>query len=168
MKTVLSLLRGINVSGHNKIRMKDLKKLYEDLGYRDVRTYIQSGNVIFETEEEDLNSLKTRIEEAIHERFHLDVKMILKTSTEIEDILSRCPYGDKDPGRVLITFFEGPPGINPDEDLDRVRAETMSSVYRVRRYTFTAPRIRKEKTQQQFHGAKIQGIRQQLKPNRKT
>lgn len=62
MKTYLSMLRGINVSGQKKIPMEALKKLYESLGFKNVRTYIQSGNVLFECPDKNVPALISRIE----------------------------------------------------------------------------------------------------------
>ena len=62
MKTDISILRGINISGQKKIKMADLKTLYEELGFKDVQTYIQSGNVIFKSAETDKSIIKSKIE----------------------------------------------------------------------------------------------------------
>ena len=53
MKTYISLLRGINVGGHRKIKMEVLRKMYEDLGFKEVKSYIQSGNLVFKAEESE-------------------------------------------------------------------------------------------------------------------
>lgn len=61
MKTYVSILRGINVSGKNVIKMADLKQLFETMGYKDVKTYIQSGNVVFTSKEQNTDNLESTI-----------------------------------------------------------------------------------------------------------
>ncbi|HHD79080.1 MAG TPA: DUF1697 domain-containing protein, partial [Epsilonproteobacteria bacterium] len=78
MMRYISLLRGINVSGKKKIIMKDLKALYESLDFKDVITYIQSGNVIFESDEQE-SILIEKIEEAIEEHYGFDVPVQIRT-----------------------------------------------------------------------------------------
>lgn len=67
----ISILRGINVCGQKKIRMADLKSLYELLGFQNVVTYIQSGNVVFETTKKMKSDMKARIEKAIETKYKL-------------------------------------------------------------------------------------------------
>ena len=91
--TFVSILRGINVGGHRKILMQDLKLLYEDLGFVHVKTFIQSGNVIFQTQNsisEDIFS--DRIENAIKTSFHFEVPVIIRTADKLQRILSSNPF----------------------------------------------------------------------------
>ena len=69
MKVIVSLLRGINLGGHHKIKMEELRALYATLGLRDVQSYVQSGNVVFRTDERNLSPLAKRIEQAIEKRW---------------------------------------------------------------------------------------------------
>ena len=78
MNTYVSLLRGINVSGKNRISMPDLKRLYKSLGLRDVVTYIQSGNVVFDSGENDQAKMIKLIEEGLTKTFGGDVRVILR------------------------------------------------------------------------------------------
>ena len=94
MKTYIALLRGINVGGHKKIKMADLRLLLEGLGYKDVMTYIQSGNVIFNSLEEDRDKLENQISEAIKDHYGFEVPVLVKTRTEIKKILDSNPYND--------------------------------------------------------------------------
>jgi uncharacterized protein (DUF1697 family) len=113
MKTYISMLRGINVSGQKLIKMPDLKKLYEDIGFRGVATYIQSGNVIFNTGE-GLSSkdLAIKIEKAILITFGFDVPVIIRTMDEMKEIISANPF-QNDEGivaeKIYITFLEDVP-----------------------------------------------------------
>ncbi len=69
MAVIVSMLRGVNVAGHNKIKMEVLRALYESLGFRDAQTYVASGNVVFRTEAQSLTALAKRIESAIERDF---------------------------------------------------------------------------------------------------
>lgn len=94
MTIYIALLRGINVGGHNKIKMADLRGALEGLGLSRVQTYIQSGNIVFETEmaEEPLSNL---IQQGIETHFGLTISVILRTAEEFKQIIRDCPY-DKD------------------------------------------------------------------------
>jgi len=90
METFLSILRGINVSGQKKIVMADLKALYEELGFKNVTTYIQSGNVIFAAKNAD--SLAKKIEEKILKKYEYNVPVIIRTGDEMQSILAENPF----------------------------------------------------------------------------
>ncbi|PFJ50878.1 cytoplasmic protein [Bacillus cereus] len=87
----IALLRGINVGGHKVIKMLDLKKAFESMGLKKVKTYIQSGNVVFESEE-GISFLKERIECEIKNVFDFDVPVMLRTNDEFTNIINKCPY----------------------------------------------------------------------------
>ena len=114
MNKYVSILRGINVSGLKKIKMADLKRLYEQLGFENVLTYIQSGNVIFESPSGNKATIKNNIETAIKEAYNFDVPVKIKTGLEIQNIIKTCPFKDldieKDGTKVLVTFlYSNPP-----------------------------------------------------------
>lgn len=90
MTTYIAILRGINVSGKNKILMQDLIALFESLNFKNVKTYIQSGNVIFDSK--SLKNLETLIQQKIKEQFGFDVPVIVRTVDEITNILKHNPY----------------------------------------------------------------------------
>ncbi len=87
----IALLRGINVGGKAKVPMAELRNSFESLGYSDVRTYINSGNVIFESEESDQTALKIDIEDCIQKQFNLNLQIILIESTRYKKILNTAP-----------------------------------------------------------------------------
>ena len=91
MTVYIALLRGINVGGKNIIRMADLKRVFETIGFCEVKTYIQSGNVLFKSNEAE-ESLCNKIEHEIEVVFGIPVKIILRTSTELEQIILNCPF----------------------------------------------------------------------------
>jgi uncharacterized protein (DUF1697 family) len=91
MTLYIALLRGINVGGHKVIKMADLKRVFESIGLKQVKTYIQSGNIVFESEE-DINFLKDRIQSEIKNEFDFDVPVMLRTYGEFINIIKQCPY----------------------------------------------------------------------------
>ncbi|MGB3949140.1 MAG: DUF1697 domain-containing protein [Bacteroidia bacterium] len=90
MPVFLSILRGINVSGQKKILMSDLKLLYEELDFKKVQTFIQSGNVIFESKSSKL--LADKIEQKIKQKYAFDVPVIIRTMDEMEKIIKNNPF----------------------------------------------------------------------------
>lgn len=88
----VALLRGINVSGHNLIKMADLRQLFIEMGFRSVQTYIQSGNVLFEADEQGTEPLRHRLEEQIQATFNLSVPVVLRTAAELRQIIADCPF----------------------------------------------------------------------------
>jgi uncharacterized protein (DUF1697 family) len=113
MNKYISILRGINVSGQKKIKMTDLKALYESLDFQNVVTYIQSGNVIFDTLVDSTDDLKITIEKAIEEKYKFHVPVEIRTNHEIENIIRNCPFGSvnlvEDGTKVLVTFLSSEP-----------------------------------------------------------
>ena len=113
MKIFISILRGINVSGQNRILMTDLKILYERLTFEDVTTYIQSGNVIFKTALELSNQeLAKKIEQAIYDKYNFVVPVIIRSLEEIKDIISSNPFieeGDINTEKLHVTFLAEKP-----------------------------------------------------------
>ena len=88
----LALLRGINVSGHNMIKMDALKKILENMGFQNVETYIQSGNVFFESEEENAASIGFKIKQEISKVFGYDVPVIMVSKTDLELCFKNSPF----------------------------------------------------------------------------
>jgi uncharacterized protein (DUF1697 family) len=110
---VISMLRGVNVGGHNKIKMDALKALCVSLKLKDPQTYVQSGNVIFSTEEKDLAKLTKRIQDAIERKFGFRPDVMLRTAAELRDVIVRNPFakrGGIEPGKLLVTFLAADPG----------------------------------------------------------
>src|SRR5579863_10429176 len=91
MQTIISILRGINVGGKNKIPMVELKALYEKSGFKNVTTYIQSGNVVFSINEGNLKSLPDKIQQLIFKKYGFTVPVIIRTVGEIEAIINENP-----------------------------------------------------------------------------
>ncbi|WP_073404110.1 DUF1697 domain-containing protein [Bacteroides luti] len=91
MNIYIALLRGINVGGKNIIKMTELKKVFDSIGLCEVQTYIQSGNVIFKSNEEEA-VLQSKIEDNIESALGFPVKVVLRTLAELEDIILDCPF----------------------------------------------------------------------------
>ena len=96
MKRYIVLLRGINISGKNKISMSELKKGFAELGFAEVTTYLNSGNVIFSSAIDDKNVLSDKIELMVKDRFDLDIPVFIILQEELEEVLNNAPdwWGD--------------------------------------------------------------------------
>lgn len=91
MEKYIALLRGINISGKNKVPMPLLKKGFEDLGFQNVSTYINSGNVLFSSESNDKTEMCCRCKTMIKERFFLDVPVVIVSRKELSQALDNAP-----------------------------------------------------------------------------
>jgi len=91
MTTYIVLLRGINVGGKHIVKMAELRSMLESLGCRQVQTYIQSGNVVLESDEEP-ESLAAAIEDGMKRVFAVPAAVMLRSAAEFADIIERCPY----------------------------------------------------------------------------
>jgi uncharacterized protein (DUF1697 family) len=112
MTVVISLLRGVNVGGHNKIKMEALRALYESLGLLEAQTYVQSGNVVFRTKTKDLALLARQIENGIERSFGFRPNVMLRTASDLRDVIARNPFAKRtgiEPGKLLVSFLAGTP-----------------------------------------------------------
>jgi uncharacterized protein (DUF1697 family) len=102
----VALLRGINVGGHAVIKMADLSACIAELGYRDVRTYIASGNVLLQSTEPP-TTLETEIERALEGRFALPIRVVVRSSREVARIAEHipAPWIGADDLRVTVGFL---------------------------------------------------------------
>lgn len=91
MKRYIVFLRGINISGKNKVPMAELKQNFEILDYTEVKTYLNSGNVIFSSDEANIIKTTSRIEEMIRNQFSLDIPVFVISKEELEDISHHAP-----------------------------------------------------------------------------
>src|SRR4051812_40917925 len=86
----VALLRGINVGGNNALKMSELKEVFEKAGYTHVKTYINSGNIIFESEEKESENLERKVEELISNYF-FPLRVVVLSQTELQHVLSNTP-----------------------------------------------------------------------------
>lgn len=120
--TLISMLRGINVGGHNMIKMEALREMYGSLKFADVRSYVQSGNVVFATKEKDLKKIAKRIEDAIEARFACRPDVILRTAEEMRGVIARNPFqGEREPAKLHVDFLAGAPGKDAVEKIRAIK-----------------------------------------------
>jgi uncharacterized protein (DUF1697 family) len=126
MPVFISLLRGVNVGGHQKIKMEALRALYESLRFREARTYIQSGNVVFKAREQDTDKLTQKIENAIDSSFGFRPDVIIRTTAEMRDAIERSPFNKRqgiDPRKLLVTFLAATPSPEARVKCSKIKAD---------------------------------------------
>jgi len=126
MTVMISMLRGVNLASHNRVKMDALRALYESLGLRDVQTYVQSGNVIFRAEARSLPALPQRIEDAIERNFGFRTDVIVRTSSELRDVIARNPFASRrgiDPRKFLVTFLAHDPDPDARDKVLKIKAD---------------------------------------------
>jgi uncharacterized protein (DUF1697 family) len=113
MQTLVSFLRGINMTGHNSLKMKDLAELYKVAGFSEIETYIQSGNVIFASPENlSFENLSSKIRDKILERFGYNVAVVIRTVQELRSIVKSNPYATEetfDKKKAAVIFLSDTP-----------------------------------------------------------
>jgi uncharacterized protein (DUF1697 family) len=108
MPVLISMLRGVNLGPHNRIKMDALRALYESLKFENPRTYVQSGNVIFRTKEKNSAALAKKIQNAIERTFKCSPEVILRTTDELRKAIAASPFASRhnlEPGKILVTFL---------------------------------------------------------------
>lgn len=126
MKSHLALLRGINVSGQKLIKMETLRKVLEDYGYQNVKTYIQSGNVMFDSSENSAEMLENQIHDLIEKHFGFDVAVIVINQEILESVSINNPYlkeKEIDLKKLYITFLGSDPSEETTEQLKKANFE---------------------------------------------
>jgi uncharacterized protein (DUF1697 family) len=116
------MLRGVNLGPHSRVKMEELRALCESLKLRKPQTYVQSGNVIFKTDERDLIKLAKQMEAAIRKRFGFQTDVVLRSAAELRDVVARNPFAKRrgiEPSKLLVTFLSNDPG---EEARGKVRA----------------------------------------------
>lgn len=111
MSRYVALLRGINVGTATRIAMTDLRRLVTDLGHEDVKTYLQSGNVVFTSTATDTGKLARDIERAIAGDLGMTVPVLVRSGAELAEVMAASPYVKKqdDPTRLLVAFLSAEP-----------------------------------------------------------
>jgi uncharacterized protein (DUF1697 family) len=126
MAVMICMLRGVNLAGKRKIKMEALRALFESLGLGDVKTLLQSGNVVFRTERGDLVALTKKIESAIEQKFGFRSDVILRTSSELRDAIAKNPFAKRagiDASRLLVSFLVSEPEAEARGNVMRIKAE---------------------------------------------
>jgi uncharacterized protein (DUF1697 family) len=138
MVTFISMLRGINVGGNKKIGMPELKKVYEDSGFKDVQTFIQSGNVLFKSKQTDERKLADKIENGINKKFGFEVKVLIRTPGELQKRLGKCHSKRKIPEEFILLFYPVSRRSSRKKKSIKIRMNPKNILFRVKRYIFFA------------------------------
>ena len=120
------MLRAVNLASHNRVKMDALRALYESLGFSDVQTYVQSGNIIFRTKDAELVRLRKRIEDAIERTFTFRPAVILRTTSDLRNVIAKNPFAKRrgiDPSRLLVTFLASEPSPEAREKVLAIQAD---------------------------------------------
>jgi uncharacterized protein (DUF1697 family) len=127
MPTYISLLRGINVGGHNKVPMERLRALCEGLGFEQVKTFIQSGNVVFKAAKGRPNELSLKIEKKILAEFGFPVSVVTRTTDELGKAIAGNPFVKEsraEPAKVHIAFLSEAPKAESVKKLKTLAPKT--------------------------------------------
>jgi uncharacterized protein (DUF1697 family) len=112
MDRYISMLRGINVGVQKRVKMEQLTAIYQSLGFKDIRTYLQSGNVVFSAERTDIRELTKAIEEQIKGSLKIQAAVILRTPKEMQRIIKNNPFMKEkgiDTEKLYVTFLSALP-----------------------------------------------------------
>ena len=112
------MLRGINVGGNRGVKMEDLKRLYTSLGYQNVRTYVQSGNVVFEHHDANSSKLAGEIEKSLKQHFGFDISVVIRTDKELKRLIDKNPFTEKDESKMHVTFLSTKPRTFSTDQID--------------------------------------------------
>lgn len=120
MNTYITLVRGINVSGQKMIKMPALVNLYESIGFKNVSTYIQSGNLLFKSSISSPDKIAEKIEKNIKSTFGFEVKVIIRTPEELKMVINKNPFLKRDridTIRLYVSFLSNEPDKKLIKDL---------------------------------------------------
>ncbi len=124
MNTYIALFRGINVGGNNILPMKELVAILESLGYMNVKTYIQSGNAVFSTEEDGTDRLAQEISAKIQASHGFQPKVLLLSVSEFKDAFANSPFETTE-GKALHFYFLASTPAKPDIDgMEKLKSDT--------------------------------------------
>ncbi len=104
----VALLRAVNITGNNKIVMSELKCLCESAGFSKARTYINSGNVVFESNLSE-SSVKAKLERCVADHVGKPIDVMVRTGQEMAAVLAASPFKSAEPNRTLAIFLDEPP-----------------------------------------------------------
>jgi uncharacterized protein (DUF1697 family) len=119
MKTYIALLKGINVGGHKKVPMADLRELLTKSGFENVQTYIQSGNVILQSSKSDISVIEKNIQESIMDHFGFEISVLVKTRSDLNRIFNDSPFSEEKKKASYFMLLRN----TPEDDLVKVASE---------------------------------------------
>jgi len=123
METYIAILRGINVSGQKLIKMAALKAAFEEKGFRDVMTYIQSGNIIFRAEDKKEDALSLKVSKLIMNGFGFEVPVIIRNSSSLAGIIRSNPFLNEKgilADKFHVTFLSEAPETKRRQELEKL------------------------------------------------
>ncbi|MGF1636130.1 MAG: DUF1697 domain-containing protein [Cyclobacteriaceae bacterium] len=112
MKKYVAVLRGINVGGHHKVPMAQLRELFESLGYSQVKTLLNSGNVVFSTDIENTELLEQNLAKEFHKTFGFEIPTMVRTESDINELTAASPFASIEitsDTRFYVTFVRNMP-----------------------------------------------------------
>jgi uncharacterized protein (DUF1697 family) len=112
MTTYIALLRGVNVGGHKKLAMADLRALLSRMGFEDPHSLLQSGNLAFRGKQQSIGKLEQSLESEIRKRLSVETMVFIRTVKELQMVISRNPFpgeAKSDPSHLAVMFFRGAP-----------------------------------------------------------
>lgn len=126
MNTYIALFRGINVGGHNKLPMKELRALLASLGHQNVDSYIQTGNVIFQTEKSDKKKIAGDISTGVENKYGFKPNVLLLELEELEKAITSNPFPDavEQPKSLHLMFLAAPPSHPDLESLVEIKKDS--------------------------------------------
>ena len=122
MKTYIVLLRGINVGGHKKTPMAELRELLTKTGFSTVKTYIQSGNISLQSSD-DGNEIESKVKDAIQSHFGFDVPVIARTRADLKRILDACPFSEEKKENSYFVLLSDIPGSKLVDEVMKITYE---------------------------------------------
>jgi uncharacterized protein (DUF1697 family) len=127
------LLRGVNIGPRNRVPMAELRAALEDAGFEDVKTYLQSGNVVLSSKAK-LEQTARKVERLIEGEFGLEIAVVARTGAQLARVVARNPLGDvaTDPKRYQVSFLEGPLPAASKRKLEQARIDSERFVVRGR------------------------------------
>ncbi|WP_055434847.1 DUF1697 domain-containing protein [Lacinutrix algicola] len=123
MKTYIALIRGINVGGHKKVPMAVLRDVLDSIGFKDVKTYIQSGNVVFQSSENNNRNLEGAISKGIESHFGFNVPVLVKTKEELQLIFDSCVFSEEKKVKSYFILLDQVPDANLVKEVQAIIIE---------------------------------------------
>ena len=156
MKTYIALLRGINVSGQKLIKMADLRVSLEKAGFKGAKTYIQSGNIILQSAEEDPKVIEEQVKSLILKDFGFDVPTFVTTAEYLEDTVKNNPFPEAEMKKIYVSLLDEKP---EQERVDALNAADFSPeefvIDDMRVYLFAALGAAKSKLSNNYFESKL-------------
>lgn len=163
MNRYIALLRGINVGGHRKLKMEALRDLFSEMGFEQVRSYIQSGNVVFHHEPrlQDTSAHEIRVSERIKEKFGYEVPVLIRPDSYLDKIVSENPFTEdmrQEGHKLYLTFLSGVPAPEDAEYLEAYKAEGESFMLKGRALYLLIDKTRVPVSRQIANNATIEKV----------